>query len=280
METMTSRPSGELTSGHEPDGHPIRFGFGGRLLAAFGIVAVMTIAAGLVAWLGFAALSNAIDRIQVQHLPSITVAAEFAEKGGAIMSTAPQLIVARTENRRVQVWSELRTLLQQMRQLTREAPAIDHQQETGARLRHLISEIDDNLVALDDQVRQRFVLEELLADLTDRLRWVHTDFLDEIEPMVDDARFNLASAMERIEAARDSAEIKRYLAILHEETKRQEAMLKINASGNLAVGLLVRGSSAPDDQTLDDTIHFHGEVAARLQNDLTHLADEIGRAHV
>lgn len=273
METMTHQPSDELTSGHEPDGYPIRFGFGGRLLAAFGIVAVMTIAAGLVAWLGFAALSNAIDRIQVQHLPAITVAAEFAEKGGAIMSTAPQLIVARTENRRVQVWSELRMLLQQLRQLTRETPAIDHQPETGARLHHLISEIDDNLVALDDQVRQRFVLEELLADLTDRLRWVHTDFLDEIEPMVDDARFNLSSAMERIETARDAAETKRYLAILHEETSRQEAMLKINASGNLAVGLLVRGSSAPDDQTLDDTIHFHGEVAARLQNDLTHLAD-------
>jgi two-component system, NtrC family, phosphoglycerate transport system sensor histidine kinase PgtB len=251
---------------------PIRFGFGGRLLLAFGAVAVMTVVAGLVAWLGFATLSNAIERIQVRHLPAISIAADLAEKGGAIISMAPQLIAVQTENEREQIWSELQVILKGMRRMSRTHLDVLAQDETVDRLQVLIDRIEKNLVGIDNQVHERFVLEDLQADLTDRLRWFHTDFLEEIDPMVDDARFNLTSALGRIEAARQQAEVEGFLDILREETRKQEAMLKINASGNLVVGLLVRGSSAPDAKTLEDTVHFHGEVAALLKEDLAQLA--------
>jgi two-component system phosphoglycerate transport system sensor histidine kinase PgtB len=232
----------------------------------------MTIVAGLVAWLGFAALSNAIERIQVQHLPAVTIAADLAEKSGAVISTAPQLMAARTESERGRIWSELQVMLRQMRQLSGKAAHAASRDQSAEGMRVLFDRIEENLKGLDDQVRQRFLLENLQADLTDRLRWIHTDFLEEIDPMVDDARFNLTSALQRIETAERRSDVEGYLAILREETRDQEAMLKINASGNLAVGLLVRGSSAPDAKTLEDTVHFHGEVAALLKEDLTRLS--------
>jgi two-component system phosphoglycerate transport system sensor histidine kinase PgtB len=251
---------------------PIRFGFGGRLLLAFGVVAVMTVVAGLVAWLGFTTLSNAIEGIQDQHLPAVTIAADLAEKGGAIISTAPQLMAASTENERGHIWSELQVILRQMRRMSSKALNAAEPGETAERLRLLIDRIEENLKGLDHQVRIRFILEDKQDDLTDRLRWVHTDFLEEIDPMVDDARFNLRSALRRIETAKEQREVESNLAILRQETRRQEGMLKLNASGNLAVGLLVRGSSAPDTKTLADTVHFHGEVVALLKEDLAQLA--------
>lgn len=249
----------------------IRFGFGGRLLLAFGVVAASTVAAGLLAWIAFVSVSNAIQRIQDQNLPAITLSAELAEKGAAVVATAPQLIAAQTENERERVWDELQLLLAEMSDLTPYSTGSPPHEEKAQQLKELLEQIAANLVALDLQVKKRFVLAELLAERTDRLRWIHADFLDEIDPMVVDARFNLESALERIDAAGTNDQMIRLLEVLREETRKQEALLKVNASGNLAVGLLVRGSSAPDGETLNDTIHFHGEVSSLLQSDLTHL---------
>ena len=63
----------------------------------------------------------------------------------------------------------------------------------------MIDGLQANLSALDTNVRKQFWFRERNADLVDRLRWTHTDFLDEVEPMIEDARF-------RIELAVDSAQ--------------------------------------------------------------------------
>ena len=42
------------------------------------------------------------------------------------------------------------------------------------------------------------------AELMDRLQWLHADFLDEVEPMIAEAKFNIETAMAAARPATDS----------------------------------------------------------------------------
>ncbi|MCD4721163.1 MAG: PAS domain S-box protein [Desulfobacula sp.] len=250
---------------------PALFGFGSRLLLAFSLVAAMTVVAGLVAWIAFGSLGNVINQIEDQNFPAITLSAELAEKGAAVVATAPLLIAAKTETEQADIWSNLRVLLREMAQLTKELSHYSDSREAMEQLNISIDRITDNLIKLDFQIRQKLLLSEQISEKADRLRWVHADFLDEVDPMVADARFNLESAMEKIKLSPVPVKNHAQFNVFKKESTKQEAILKVNALGNLSVGLLVRGSSAPDMETLNDTVHFHGEVAALLERDLSGL---------
>ena len=61
--------------------------------------------------------------------------------------------------------------------------------EAKTLIRTIIDELQANLRALDTNVRKRFWFQNRNAELVDRLRWAHANFLDEVEPMIEDARF-------------------------------------------------------------------------------------------
>ena len=249
------------------------FGIGARLFLAFGTVAAMTVAASVAAWISFSGLSGSIDRIANHDMPAVSLSAELAEKGGVVIATAPTLIAATTEKERARAWTNLESTLDEMTDLLEAMDATLIDEATKASLYRLMGDIAANLVKLDATVRQRFDLALRNEELTERLRWAHADFLDEVEPMVDDARFNIESAIDRVGETSDVAIIRRHLAILPEESRRREAILKVNASGNLAVGLIARAASISDIDTLDDTFLFLGEVSSLLGEDLGALRD-------
>ena len=95
----------------------IKFGIGGRLFLAFGTVAGMTVVASLFAWLSFSDLSSSLNRIIGIDIPAMKAAAELAEKGGIITSTAPTLVSAPTEADRAKAWSGLQDPLKDMMSL-------------------------------------------------------------------------------------------------------------------------------------------------------------------
>ena len=63
-------------------------------------------------------------------------------------------------------------------------------------------------------------------------------------------------------------------SVLERETRHREALFKINAGGNLAVGLIARAASAPDQKALRDTDLFLGEVATLMAGEMAAL-DEL-----
>lgn len=119
-------------------------------------------------------------------------------------------------------------------------------------------------------MRHRLALARRNQEGIERLRWLHADFLDEIEPLVTDARFNIQSALDLVEAGTRSAEAVR---VLRAESRRSEAVLQIGANGNLAVGLIARAATLATTEALDDNAGFLEETADRLQRDLATLAD-------
>ncbi|MDR6772333.1 ATP-binding protein [Azospirillum sp. BE72] len=243
---------------------PLRFGIRARLFLAFVAVAVLSVAACVLGWLSYDRLGGTLDEFAESHLPALGLAAKLAEEGGAIIATAPILAGSRTEAEMDAIRDTLGRRLTALRALT---GAI----EGGVPgLRPVVDALGRNLAELDGTVRRRLALARRNQEAIERLRWLHADFLDEIDPLVADARFNIQSALSSVESGKASADAVR---ILREENRRSEAVLQIGANGNLAVGLIARAATLATPEMLDDNAGFLDETADRLQRDLAALAD-------
>ena len=244
-----------------------RIGIRARLFLAFGTVAAMTMIATVTAWLAFSNLSDSLGRVANVHVPAMTLAAQLAETGGAIIATAPTLIAAADAREQKNVLSDLTVLLTRMTALldAMQAPLVDR--ESRSSLQNLIGRIAANLKALDINVDHRFDLSSRKAEQIERLQWLHTDFLDEIEPMVEEARFNIDIALATTEfpiASGDSAGMKR----LRWEMAKRDALSKINAAGNRATGLLLRMANTDTEEDIQFTSYQLGEIRKELEGDL------------
>ncbi|MCZ6846040.1 MAG: HAMP domain-containing protein, partial [Alphaproteobacteria bacterium] len=242
-------------------------GIGGRLFWAFGSVAAMTVAATIVAWISFSGVGESLNRIVSDNIPAVTLAARLAEKGGVITATASALAAAVDEQDRARAWSILFENLGHMKSLLEEveAPSIGGDAKIG--LRSLIDSLAANLRTLDTNVRRQLWFRERNDELVDRLRWAHADFLDEVEPLIEDAKFNIGLAVERAGVTDVPMASRRNEQMLQEETKRQTALLRLSAAGNLVVGLIARASSLPKVDSLNDTSLFLSEIQGRLESD-------------
>lgn len=252
----------ETVAGRAPG--PVRFGIRARLLLAFVAVAALSVVACGLGWLSYDRLGGTLDEFAESHLPALGLAARLAEEGGGIIATAPILANARTEQELGAIRDALGRRLVALGALAAEG-------ERGVPgLRPMVDALRHNLTDLDATVRHRLALARRNQESIERLRWLHADFLDEIEPLVADARFNIQSALGSVETGTRSAEAVR---ILREESRRSEAVLQIGANGNLTVGLIARAATLATSEALDDNAGFLEETADRLQHDLATLKD-------
>lgn len=259
MSALSPSSSGGLSAGPGR----LRFGIRVRLFLAFVAVAILSVVACALGWLSYDRLGGTLDEFAESHLPALGVAAKLAEEGGAINATAPILAGSRTEEEMDAIRDALGRRLTTLRALT------DAMEGGVPGLRPVVDSLGRNLAELDGTVRRRLALARRNQEAIERLRWLHADFLDELDPLVADARFNIQSALATVESGKPSADAVR---ILREENRRSEALLQIGANGNLAVGLVARAATLATAEMLDDNAGFLDETADRLQRDLAALA--------
>lgn len=250
-------------------------GIRGRLFLAFGVIVAVSVITSVVTWFSYGGLSSGLRRIVGENIPAMTTAVHLAEQGGILTATAATLVAAANEQERDQAWTRLLTTLQDMHSLLRLMDADVTGSDLKQSLQSQVDTVSSKLHSLDQNVRQRFVLAARRELLAAHLRWAHADFLDEVEPMVGDMRFNMQIAIDR-SATGNRGDNLRQRRILEAGARNQEALLRINASVNLTVGNIARAAGAPDTRTLDDTLRLIGNVRVRVGVDLRVLKDVSG----
>lgn len=235
-----------------------RIGIRGRLFIAFGVVAAMTVAATVVGWVSFATLSDGLDRVVGRNIPAVTAAARLAEKGGAIIGTAPALSAATDETDRAGIWDLLSGNLKEMNDLLERFDESVFDATIHGALADVVASLSANLRDLDTNVRRRIWFRNRKEELIERLRWASADFIDEVEPLIDDTRFNITLALER----------KLPTSALEVEMARQQALFRINAVGAVLAELIGRVANLPDGSALQATELYFREIESRLEADL------------
>ncbi|HEX5515137.1 MAG TPA: histidine kinase, partial [Gammaproteobacteria bacterium] len=239
-----------------------RFGIRTRLFLAFGSVAATTVFACAAAWLSYARLGGSLAEMSGAHMPALELATRLAEEGGATRALAPLLVSAETEAGYQVARADLERRLAAMRLLLQrialsEVDALHHPELTA-----LVDAIEANFADLDQNVRQRFELTQQNRNAMARLRWLQADFLDEAEPLVEDARFNIRVAMDELEQGAPATTAVR----LREEMGKAEAVLIANANANLLFGLLPRIATLASVVDLQTTSFFLTEMADLLEH--------------
>lgn len=238
---------------------PFRIGIRGRLFLAFGAVAVATIVATVVAWISFTRLGDTLELIVGRNVPAVTLAAQLAEHGGGIIGTAPALSSAKDDVEREQIWMELSSRLHDM------TTVLDVMDESGASdavlndFNEAMTALNANLIKLDEVVSRRLKSSVRKDELIERLRWASADFLDEIEPMIDDSRFNIDLEMSRGGSLPKNLDL---------EMAKQRSLFKINADGSLLAELIGRAANIPDIDALRGTELYFKEIETRISANL------------
>lgn len=242
-----------------------RFGIGGRLIAAFLGVGLFAVGAGIVGVISYERLSKELAAIAREHLPGLASAARLAEASARVIAGMPELANAERRDgydrgRRVvgERLSELDKVLSERTGSGFDAPA----------LTAVAAEIRRNLGAIDDVSGRRFTLAERIRGVSEELRWLQADLIDEIEPLTDDARFNIDTALGQSGGEAASAKPN----TIREETRKSEALMTLNAQANLIVGLFGRLGTVQTREDMEQTGHVIGEAVDQLEVETKALA--------
>ena len=256
----------------------LRIGIRGRLFLAFGAVAAMTVAASVIGWISYARLGSGLDRVVRTNIPAMQLVTELAEKGAIITGMAPALAVAPDEPERERIWRVLSQNLKRMDTLlgTVGVPVPSAALVAQGKLAELIAALTSTLRELDENVRRRLWYRRQKDELAERLRLVWADFLDEVEPMLDDTRFNIEVRLAQAASSIGSILIAGGSDAVRAASVNQQALYRINADGNLLVGLISRAANLPDAASLRPTEFYLREIQDRVEKDLKIVAGVSG----
>ncbi len=245
----------------------VRIGIRGRLFWAISIIIGIIVPAVSIGWVSFTRLGADIETITNNNIPAVAFVARLAETGATITGTASTLAAAGNEVERERTFGFLTEKLSQMSSLTSGTDNRLIGKEAKEQLSALVNRLSANIRELDENVRRTLWYSNQKETLTERLRWSLADFLDEVEPMTDDIRFNID--LLTVPKQRALQTLNRQL---HTERTKERALFHINAGGSLLAGLIGRAAYLPDEDSLNGTEIYVREVEARLNDDLQTIA--------
>ena len=116
---------------------------------------------------------------------------------------------------------------------------------------------------------RRFTLAERIRGVSEELRWLQADLIDEIEPLTDDARFNIDTALGQSGGEASSPGKPN---TIREEARKSESLMTLNAQANLIVGLFGRLGTVQTREDMEQTGHVIGEAVDQLEVEAKALA--------
>lgn len=240
-------------------------GIGFRLGVAFALSALLAVVACGVGWLSYERLSLSIRQIGERDLPAAAASARIAQIAGGVTASAPLLAQSATPEQVEQAAARLSGRLGDMRNVLAGQAA-----PSGGTVQ-IIERLAANLDAIRRQTLAQIALRQENDRLLREVRALHSDFVEEAEPLIDDARFFVQSTLERLDAGgvapRDGARD------IRSRVRNAESILQASSHANLAVGLMSRIASVGALEQLNIDDHFLAETIDLVRGQLSAMED-------
>ena len=242
-------------------------GIKAKLFLALGVMAFLTVIGSSVAWYAFTNIESSVKRITGESVPRMTASLRLAEKSAEIAATAPALIASRKEEERVQQQDTIAQKLSELSTVTEglEASGVDH--ESIANLIGIERKISTELNALSGAVEQRLRLALQRETAVGNLAVRHAKFQEVLEPLVDDAGFDLVTSSEE-KAAKNKEAITK---LVEGGVNTLQALLTLRAEGNLVAGLLAETVHVDDTTLIQPIRERFAAAAATIKRNLKAL---------
>jgi len=263
VQAHTSKSAG---AGGKHDGKAA-LGIKAKLFLALGGMTMLTVGASAVAWYAFTDIDRSVTRITTESIVGMAGSLRLAEKSAEITATAPALIASRSEDERAKEQEKLVRRLNEISAVTEGLKVTGMAEARFASLIEIEGKIATELKALDGAVAQRLRLsaqrQTAVADLAD----VQTGFRDALEPLVDDAIFNLVITSEEVTAKSKEA----ITGLVEGGVNALQALLTLRAEGNLAAGLLGEAAHVDDPALIQPIRERFSAATAAIEKSLEAL---------
>ncbi|HEV3174957.1 MAG TPA: methyl-accepting chemotaxis protein [Stellaceae bacterium] len=229
-----------------------RFGIRAHLFLAFGVVAALTVMASAVAFLSYNRVGDTLAAITERNMPAMSLALTLARDSAEITATAPTLAAAVDKKAHDAQTAALETLLKRLDEGIDALAAHPEGAASAAALRETAQKLAANLKELAGSVDRRLAAKFDRESLATSIRAAHRLLTEKLEPLVDDANFNLTIGLQSAtDKATDVKEIGKSLSRLADTDLAQlQAIAALQAEANLAQGLLTEASITPSKEYL------------------------------
>jgi len=263
VEAQTSKSGG---AGRKHDGKAA-LGIKAKLFLAFGGMAMLTVGASGVAWYAFTDIDRSVTRITAESIVGMAASLRLAEKSAEITATAPALIASRSEEERAKEQERLVRRLNEISAVTEGLKVTGMAEARFANLIEIEGKIATELKALDGAVAQRLRLSAQRQTAVADLAVVETKFQNALEPLVDDASFNLVTTSEEVTAKSKEA----ITGLIEGGVNALQALLRLRADGNLAASLLGEAAHVDDPALIQPFRERFSAAAAAIEKSLEAL---------
>ncbi|MEH6650302.1 MAG: ATP-binding protein [Motiliproteus sp.] len=245
-----------------------KLGIRGRFFLAFGALSALTLLASLISWVSYNRLGDELNLVVDGNIQTLSLMAGLKERGTKITLMAPTLLAAKDEHRRERIWKELNLNITTMTNLLPEIYATTQDHDAQTALFGQIDTIKATLAELDSNVLNKFEVQQQKRSENQRLRWVSSNFISEINTLTDSAQRNLFSYYNQ--ESPDSWIIMNSYG--QEATNTINADLqrlyRIKADVNLLINLVDRAQHLPDLNSLVATQAHSDEIIQRIKQDI------------
>lgn len=247
-----------------------RLGIGGKLLAAFGAIAALTIAATVTAWILFGYVRENITIIADDSLPAIAASFRLAEQSAQISATIPRLVAARTSAEIEAVKEDLDARLDAIRALGDVHRG--HQTHAGS-LAHEVQEAARSLRAhvekLEQAVRRVLSARRTRESRLHALSSEHEIFIETMRPIVEAVHDQMLASTRRSVADGTA----RIAGLIDESIEALRGTMQIRSNVNLVTAVLHQIAASGDVRELSNKrIAIVGPIA-EIRNDLGQISE-------
>jgi two-component system C4-dicarboxylate transport sensor histidine kinase DctB len=230
---------------------------GRKLVASIVLIAGVAVIATVVTNVTLTGVGRSVSRLASDTLSLAAANARFAEIGQAIRVDVPQLGNAETQFGREAAVARLGRHFETIRALLPQTQATPT--DFAASVEEVLTRLDANVQALDRSVARRFGQRAELAGRIARVNRLHGDFLLEVDPLLTDAKFNVTAALR--EAGPGNETDNGGNDLVSAEIRNAEALGRLHANVNLAVGLMLRGAAETDFRRIE---HLKGRLTETI----------------
>jgi methyl-accepting chemotaxis protein len=222
-----------------------QLGIRSRLFLAFGAVSGTTVVAGLTAWVLLVHIGGLMAGVATRNIPEVVATFELSNQAQGLVSGAPNLLGAETDERRDQERAALRNI---QTAAARQLDAIEGFQldkAATATLRKLTGTMNDKLAALDQAVKARIAISGQRTAANQAVGPAHARLRGILEPVLEKTQTDITMVSMTVGADATQSTMT-LLQLVSRQVPLVEALSDLSSMTNLAAGLLDRSSVAPD----------------------------------
>ena len=195
----------EVARVQEVKSSSVYFGVKAKLLLSFVALAACTLIACIVAWTVFSHIQRAVTNVTSDSLPKNTLALTIAEHSAEIYVSAPSIMASESQSVREFRKRLLDDAINQLNSAVVQWQDIGMASEIASDLTGKVERIAGYIDEVNLSVANMLDITASLHGQVDKLSQSHSRFLEVLEPLIDDAVFNLVveneSATSETEAA-------------------------------------------------------------------------------